>query len=158
MTETAPTLVVEGLDVSVGNSGARVVKGLSFTLPRGGALALVGESGSGKTMAARSVLQLLPPPLWVSSGSIRFEGRELTTTPEAELRRIRGARIGMVFQEPMVSLNPSMTIGEQMAEALRLHRRLGRAEIRSAAAGSNLPPQLFSEIATRTLDGAPYID
>ena len=129
MTEP-PTLQVEGLNVAIGDSGPRVVRDLSFSLPRGGTLALVGESGSGKTMAARAVLRLLPPPLRIASGSVRFEGRDLTTAPEAELRGIRGARIGMVFQEPMVSLNPSMTIGEQMAEALRLHRKLGRAEIR----------------------------
>lgn len=124
------TLEVEGLDVMVGGTGMRVVKNLSFSIARGGALALVGESGSGKTMAARSILRLLPPGLRASSEAVRFEGRDIANAPDAEMRRLRGARIGMVFQEPMVSLNPSMSIGGQMAEGLRLHKSLSGGEIR----------------------------
>ena len=129
--ETATVLSVENLSVRMGPNGHAVVDGLNFTLPAGEMLALVGESGSGKTMAARSVLGLLPPPFEVTPESrIRFHGTDLTTLPPVKLREIRGAQIGMVFQEPMVSLNPAMTIGRQMAEGLALHRKLGRHEIR----------------------------
>lgn len=129
--ETATVLSVENLSVQMGTTGPTVVDGLNFTLPAGEMLALVGESGSGKTMAARSVLGLLPPPFAVTADSrIRFHGTELTTLQPAGLRDIRGAKIGMVFQEPMVSLNPAMTIGRQMAEGLALHHKLGRHEIR----------------------------
>ncbi|AOF92630.1 ABC transporter ATP-binding protein [Sinorhizobium sp. RAC02] len=129
--ETAPVLAVENLSVRMGPNGHVVVDNLNFTLPAGEMLALVGESGSGKTMAARSVLGLLPPPFEPTPESrIRFRGTDLTTLPPAGLREIRGAKIGMVFQEPMVSLNPAMTIGRQMAEGLALHHKLGRHEIR----------------------------
>ncbi|TKT77417.1 ABC transporter ATP-binding protein [Aquamicrobium sp. LC103] len=130
-TDRSPLLSVRNLRVEVRPGGVRVVDGLDFDLRAGDMLALVGESGSGKTMAARAVLNLLPPPLVIAPESaIEFEGRDLTRLEPSVLRQIRGARIGMVFQEPMVSLNPSMTIGEQMAEGLRLHRSLPAAEIR----------------------------
>ncbi|MBN9028857.1 MAG: ABC transporter ATP-binding protein [Rhizobiales bacterium] len=129
--EKETILSVENLSVRINRSGFTVVDDLSFALPAGEMLALVGESGSGKTMAARSVLGLLPPPFEVAPESrIRLRGIDLTTLPPAKLREIRGAEIGMVFQEPMVSLNPSMTIGQQMAEGLALHRKLGKGEIR----------------------------
>jgi peptide/nickel transport system ATP-binding protein len=128
---SSPILSVTDLSVQIGAAGNKVVDGLSFSIAPGDMLALVGESGSGKTMAARAVLGLLPPPLIVTQqSSIRFRDTELTRLPPAAMRRIRGARIGMVFQEPMVSLNPSMTVGDQMAEGLLLHQRLGKAEIR----------------------------
>jgi peptide/nickel transport system ATP-binding protein len=128
---TEPCIAAHDLTVTVGPGGERIVDGLSFTLPVGGTLALVGESGSGKTMAARSVLGLLPPPLCVAPGSrLEFGGRDLARLPEDAFRRVRGAEIGMVFQEPMVSLNPAMTVGAQMAEGLRLHRGLSATEIR----------------------------
>ncbi|MCW5711072.1 ABC transporter ATP-binding protein [Shinella sp.] len=124
-------LSVENLSVRMGQAGLTVVDGLDFSLPAGEMLALVGESGSGKTMAARSVLGLLPPPFVATPESrIRFRGTDLVSAPPETLRQIRGAGIGMVFQEPMVSLNPAMTIGRQMAEGLALHRKLGKAEIR----------------------------
>jgi len=127
----SPVLSVENLSVGIGPDGNKVVKDLTFSIAAGDMLALVGESGSGKTMAARAVLGLLPPPLTVTPESrIHFQETDLTRLPPAAMRKIRGARIGMVFQEPMVSLNPSMTIGDQMAEGLLLHRRLGKAEIR----------------------------
>jgi peptide/nickel transport system ATP-binding protein len=126
----SPLLQVEHLSIRAGDGGPVVVDDLSFDLPAGEMLALVGESGSGKTMAARAILDLLPPPMQRIGGSVRFDGQELTTLPAKGLRRIRGARIGMVFQEPMVSLNPAMPIGRQMAEALKLHLRLDNAEIR----------------------------
>jgi len=125
----SPLLSVEHLTIRAGNGGPVVVDDLSFALPAGEMLALVGESGSGKTMAARAILDLLPPPMQRIGGSVRFDGQDLAALPPKGLRKIRGARIGMVFQEPMVSLNPAMTIGRQMAEALKLHLRLDDAEI-----------------------------
>jgi len=132
-------LDVQGLTVGVGDTPTTVVRGLDFSVGSGEIVAIVGESGSGKTMAARAVLGLLPPPLRVTAGAIRFEAgpgsgsgaRDVAALPPAALRKIRGAEIGMVFQEPMVSLNPSMTIGRQMAEGLKLHTRLSAAEIRA---------------------------
>ncbi|QDC00726.1 ABC transporter ATP-binding protein [Mesorhizobium sp. 8] len=128
----APLLAVENLSVKIGPAGTKVVDGLSFDLSKGGMLALVGESGSGKTMAARAILGLLPPALSIAPGSsIRLDGSELTSLSPQAMQKVRGLRIGMVFQEPMVSLNPSMTVGDQMAEGLLLHHRnLGRNEIR----------------------------
>ncbi|RWN63342.1 MAG: ABC transporter ATP-binding protein [Mesorhizobium sp.] len=124
-------LSVRNLSISVGPSGKRIVDGMNFDLAPSDMLALVGESGSGKTMAARSIVSLLPAPLVTTpDSSIHFEGQELTGLAAKALRRIRGARIGMVFQEPMVSLNPAVTIGEQMAEGLRLHSAMSRAEIK----------------------------
>ncbi|MBN8939190.1 MAG: ABC transporter ATP-binding protein [Rhizobiales bacterium] len=124
-------IAADNLSVTIGAHGARLVDGASFRIAPGGMLALVGESGSGKTMAARAILGLLPAPLIAAAGSsIKFHGTELVGLGARSMRAIRGAHIGMVFQEPMVSLNPSMTIGDQMAEGLSLHRGLSRAEIR----------------------------
>ncbi len=98
-----------------------VVDHLSFTVNAGETFALVGESGSGKSITALSVLGLLPPGAAVSGGSIRLQGMDLTASSEAQLCKIRGRRIGFVFQDPFVSLNPVMTVGNQVAEAIRLH-------------------------------------
>ncbi len=103
---------------------------LSFDVAPGEFVAIVGESGSGKTMAARAILDLLAPGVRRAGGSILFQGRDLASLSQAEMLGVRGGRIGMVFQEPMVSLNPALTIGRQLAEGLRLHRRLPAAEIR----------------------------
>ena len=99
----------------------RVVDDVSFAIGRGEVLALAGESGSGKSVTALSILRLVPPEGRISAGSIRFEGRELLSLDERELRRVRGARIGFVFQEPMTALNPVFTVGGQIAEALEVH-------------------------------------
>ena len=130
MTENASLLSVKHLKIRAGVDGPLAVNDVSFELAPGEILALVGESGSGKTMAARAVIGLLPAPMQVADGSIAFKGRTLDTRNARALRRVRGAEIGMVFQEPMVSLNPALTIGRQMSEALKLHTRLGAAEIR----------------------------
>ena len=126
-----PVIAATNLTVTVGADGAKLVDGATFRIMPGSMLALVGESGSGKTMAARAVLGLLPTPLIAASpSSVKFRGTELIGIAPKAIRKIRGTHIGMVFQEPMVSLNPSMTIGRQMAEGLKLHRGLSRSEIR----------------------------
>ncbi|HUG36888.1 MAG TPA: ATP-binding cassette domain-containing protein, partial [Candidatus Limnocylindrales bacterium] len=101
------------------------MRNVSFTVLRGETHALVGESGSGKTVTALSILGLLAsPPARYPGGSIRFEGREILGAGEETLRPLRGRRIGMVFQEPMTSLNPLHVIEKQIAEALLVHRKL----------------------------------
>lgn len=107
------------------------VKNVSFTVKAGETLAIVGESGSGKSVTALSVMQLNVPGTSRSEGSIRLEGRELLTLGEAEMRHVRGNEIAMIFQEPMTSLNPVLTVGFQIAEALTSHRDLTRAEAES---------------------------
>ena len=111
---------------------ATAVRSLSFAMERGETLGLVGESGCGKSITAMSLLGLLPEGARVS-GSIRFDGDELVGRTEQDLCRLRGNRIGMIFQEPMTALNPVHSIGRQVAEPLRLHRGLGAAEARSKA-------------------------
>ena len=113
----------------------RAVDGLSFILERQQALAVVGESGSGKTVSALSILRLFGPTTRVRlSGEILFEGQNLLALSEAELRRIRGRQIGMVFQDPLTSLNPTLSVGEQIGESLRQHLHLSPAKARQRAA------------------------
>jgi microcin C transport system ATP-binding protein len=116
---------------ATGERTVEAVRGVSFELERGETLALVGESGSGKSVTALSVLQLLPPSARHPSGSIRFEGRELLGAPEPVLREIRGDRIGIIFQEPMTSLNPLHRVERQIGEILELHRPLSPRETRA---------------------------
>ncbi|GAA4111696.1 ABC transporter ATP-binding protein [Aminobacter aganoensis] len=106
-----------------------VVKGLSLTLGRE-RLGIVGESGSGKSMTGRSILRLIRAPGKVTADRLRFDGVDLLAQSERQMRAIRGARISMVMQDPKFSLNPVMTIGDQIAEALLTHQKLGRADIR----------------------------
>ncbi len=101
----------------------RAVNGASYAVMPGESLGIVGESGSGKSVTAMSVLGLLPPTAEVVSGSAWFNGRDLLTLPEKELERIRGRDIGLIFQDPMTALNPVMTIGRQIAEALQRHHQ-----------------------------------
>ncbi|MBY6262644.1 ABC transporter ATP-binding protein [Azospirillum sp. 412522] len=109
----------------------RAVRGVSFDVRPGEMLGIVGESGCGKSVTSLSVLRLLPPrAARVAGGSIRFEGRDLLSLDERAMRDLRGNRIAMIFQEPMTSLNPVFPIGEQIAEAMRIHERLGRREAR----------------------------
>jgi oligopeptide/dipeptide ABC transporter ATP-binding protein len=110
---------------------ARAVDGVSFSIQRGRSLAIVGESGCGKTVSALSILQLIPaPPGEITGGSILLEGRDLLQLSAAEMRKVRGGEIAMIFQEPGTSLNPVFTIGNQIGEAIRLHRDLSAKEIR----------------------------
>jgi peptide/nickel transport system ATP-binding protein len=105
----------------------RAVDGVDLYINKGETLGVVGESGCGKTVTALSVMKLIPmPPGRIVEGQILYEGRDLVTLPPAQMRKVRGKEISMVFQEPMTSLNPVFTIGEQIAEAIRLHEGLGR--------------------------------
>lgn len=124
-------LDIERLSLTIG--GKPILKEISLSLAPGRITGLVGESGSGKSLTALSVMQLLPHASRLS-GSIRFDGRELTGQDEASLCQLRGDDIGMVFQEPMTALNPLKTIGEQVAEGIRLHARAGRREANERAA------------------------
>ena len=101
----------------------RVIEDVSFSLSRGHTLGLVGESGCGKSVTAQTIMRLLPaPPARIESGQILFDGADLASLPDKQMRKVRGDRIGMVFQEPMTSLNPTQRIGTQIAESLLLHR------------------------------------
>jgi peptide/nickel transport system ATP-binding protein len=117
------------------NSGLfKAVDDVSFTVSRGETLAIVGESGCGKSVTALSLMRLVPdPPGRIVGGSITLEGTDLLALSEAEMRKIRGNRISMIFQEPMTSLNPVMRIGDQIVEAVRLHRNLSAKEARNIA-------------------------
>jgi peptide/nickel transport system ATP-binding protein len=128
-------LEVEDLTVALPMGGqlVAVLAGVSFTLDRHESVGLVGESGSGKSITALAVMGLLPPGARVA-GRIALDGKDLLAASEAELCGIRGRRIGMVFQEPMTALNPLQSIGAQVAEPLRLHLRLSRAEADARAA------------------------
>src|SRR3954470_8149599 len=133
-----PVLSIANLSVSVrGEDGERdVVSNLSLTLARGETLCIAGESGSGKSMTALAIMQLLPQPAaHISSGMIRLRDgnrgdTDLATLDERQMRRIRGDRIAMIFQEPMTSLNPVLSIGRQLTESIEAHTSLSRAEAR----------------------------
>jgi oligopeptide/dipeptide ABC transporter ATP-binding protein len=109
----------------------QALDGVSFSVAPGRLIGLVGESGSGKSVSVLSIMRLLPENARVVEGSITFDGRDLLQLREAEMRRIRGAQIAMIFQEPMTSLNPVFTIGNQIGEAIRLHQRTNRRETRT---------------------------
>jgi len=106
----------------------RAVDGISFSVPRGRTIGLVGESGCGKSVTALSILRLLPTPPARISGAVRLRGTDLLTLSEREMRQIRGNRISMIFQEPMTSLNPVLTVGRQIAETVQVHQKLKRAD------------------------------
>jgi oligopeptide/dipeptide ABC transporter ATP-binding protein len=131
-----PLLEVEDLRVAFagGGSEVRAVDGITFSVTPGATLAIIGESGSGKTVSCRAIMGLLPPSATVK-GSARLRGTELIGMPEAELRRHRGAEMAMVFQDPARSLNPTMRVGAQIAEAIRTHRKVSKAEARQQAIG-----------------------
>jgi peptide/nickel transport system ATP-binding protein len=111
----------------------RAVDGVSFSVEPGKLMGIVGESGSGKTASVLSIMRLLPESAKIVGGEVLFEGRDLVKLPEPEMRSIRGAKIAMIFQEPMTSLNPVFTIGSQIAEAVRLHQKTSRGEARERA-------------------------
>lgn len=135
----------------------KAVDGISFTLERGEILGLVGESGSGKSVTGFSLIGLLDPPGRIAGGSVMFQGQELVGLPQAEMRKLRGKRIAMIFQDPAATLNPVLTIGQQMAMAVQAHggggdgaalalaaRSLARVGIPDAATRLNAYPHEFS--------------
>jgi peptide/nickel transport system ATP-binding protein len=133
---TAPVLEIDGLHTHffTRDGVVRAVEGLSLTVQPGELLGVVGESGCGKSVTALSTMRLIPERSGrVVRGAIRFEGQDLAGLSEAQMRRIRGNRIAMVFQEPMTSLNPVHTIGQQIAEAVRIHQGLDRRAARARA-------------------------
>ena len=134
--DAAPVLTVRGLTVSVNTEDGLVplVQDLSFTLNRGETLAIAGESGSGKSITSLAIMGLLPPPaVRITGGAILLGDLDLVTLPESRMRALRGARIAMIFQEPMTALNPVMTIGAQLVEAIRAHDPVSRTEARARA-------------------------
>lgn len=120
-TASEPLLKVEGLTVAFGDAPP-VVQDVGFEVMPGETVGIVGESGSGKTITALSIMRLLPPGARIVRGSILFDGLQLHALSEAQMRRVRGGDIAMIFQDPFTCLNPVMRIGEQVAEAARLHR------------------------------------
>jgi len=136
MSGAAPLLELRGLTVRFGR-GERAVTALdrvSLSIAPGEVLGLVGESGCGKSLTALAILRLVPsPPGWIAGGQVLFEGRDLAALPERDLEALRGERIAMIFQEPMSALNPVFTVGEQIAEVLRVHGRLARGAARAEA-------------------------
>jgi peptide/nickel transport system ATP-binding protein len=140
-----------GLDTASGPTDA--LRGVGFTLARGETLGLVGESGCGKSMTALAVMGLLPDGAR-TSGSIRFQGRELVGLADDAMCELRGNRIGMVFQEPMTALNPLHTVGRQIAEPLRQHRGLGAQAARAEAL--RLLDRVRMPQASQRLDAYPH--
>lgn len=134
--DPVPLLRLDRISVSFRTEDSLLpaVRGVSFNLPAGGITCLVGESGCGKSLTARAILRLLPENA-VPGGHIWLDNTNLMALPEKELRKIRGRRIGMIFQEPMTALNPVLKVGEQVAEPLRLHLGLGRVAARREAQG-----------------------
>ena len=155
MSKATPLIEVENLRVRLNTSRgpADAVRGVSFSLARGETLGLVGESGCGKSMTAMALMGLLPESA-VISGSIRFDGQELVGLDEADYCKLRGNRIGMIFQEPMTALNPLHTIGRQVGEPLRLHRGLSATQARNEAIA--LLDRVGLPDAARRVDAYPH--
>jgi oligopeptide transport system ATP-binding protein len=129
-------LEVQDLNVSFDVYGGEVqaVRGVNFTVGEGEAVAIVGESGSGKSVTAQTIMRLIPtPPGKIKSGSVRFDGQDLLTLSEKDMQKVRGNKIGMIFQDPMTSLNPTMTIGNQIMEGLMKHEKLSRSAAKMRA-------------------------
>ncbi|WP_426240472.1 ABC transporter ATP-binding protein [Pararhizobium sp. DWP1-1-3] len=141
-------LSVRDLSLEVAQRGVEVVKKVSFDIEPGEIFGIVGESGSGKSLATRAIISLLPPAIKVTGGQVVFKGRDVLSMSEAGLRELRGAEIGLVFQEPMTSLNPSMTIGRQLEEGLTLHTNMPPATRRERILA------MLQRVGIRDPDGA----
>jgi len=131
----SPLLDVQHLTTvfDVAGRALRAVDDVSFEVRKGETLGLVGESGSGKSLTAYSILRLVQPPGRIASGRVLFQGRDLLALPEREMRKVRGAGIALIFQEPMTALNPVFTVGDQIAEAMLVHGLATRAEAKRRA-------------------------
>lgn len=128
--QNEPMLCVQDLSVRFKTKygSAAAVNHVSFSLKKGEKLGLVGESGSGKSVTSKSIIRLLPTPPAQITGSIRLNGEELLTKTERQMCRVRGNQISMIFQEPMVSLDPLFPIGDQLGEVVRLHKKVSQAQ------------------------------
>lgn len=129
-------LEVTNLQVSFSSYGGEVqaVRGVNFSLKKGETLAIVGESGCGKSVTSQTIMQLIPsPPGRIKDGSILYKGMDLTRLKDEDMRKIRGADISMIFQDPMTALNPTLTIGDQIMEGIKQHKRISKVEARSKA-------------------------
>jgi peptide/nickel transport system ATP-binding protein len=133
MTEALLELRKLAVSFATDDGTVRAVDGIDLSLQRGRTLGLVGESGCGKSVTSLAVMGLLPPENSTVSGEVQFEGRDLLKIPLAQLRDLRGARLAMIFQEPMTSLNPAYTIGNQIIEAIQRHQGLNAADARARA-------------------------
>ncbi len=133
MSAGGPLLAVEGLSVRLpkGADRANALTDVSLSIAANEILCIVGESGSGKSMMANAIMRLLPDSVAIENGRMLFEGRDLCTMSPGEMRKVRGAEIAMIFQEPMTALNPLRTIGDQIGEMLEIHTELSRAEIKA---------------------------
>jgi peptide/nickel transport system ATP-binding protein len=154
---TEPLLSVRGLKTQFcfDEGAVLAVDDVSFSIPAGGTLGVVGESGCGKSVTALSVMRLVAdPPGRIVGGEVRFQGRDLLTLSEAEMRRLRGNRLSMIFQEPMTSLNPAYTVGAQIGEVVRLHQGLSRAQARERAV--QLLQQVGIPAPERRVDDYPH--
>jgi peptide/nickel transport system ATP-binding protein len=120
----APLLEINDLrtEIRLKQAVVHAVEGVSLRVEAGETLGIVGESGCGKTMTALSIMKLLPTGGSITGGSVKLDGTEISTLSEDDMRRVRGNEIGMIFQDPLTSLNPTMTVGKQIAEAVKLHR------------------------------------
>jgi len=149
-------LQVKNLQVSVGPSTAStaVVRGLSYSLSKRKVLAVVGESGCGKTMQALSILRILPPGAHITGGEILYRGKDILTLPVEKLRQLRGAKIAMIFQDPMTSLNPIRTIGKQLTETILAHRKCSK--LRAQATAVRLLKQVGIADARKRLQDYPF--
>ncbi|UTR09000.1 ABC transporter ATP-binding protein [Evansella sp. LMS18] len=133
---TEKLLEVKDLAVSFSAQGGEVqaVRGVSFHVSKGETIAVVGESGCGKSVTAQSIMRLIPePPGKIKGGSIYFNGRDLAALSEKEMQKIRGKEIGMIFQDPMTSLNPTLTVGDQITEGLLTHQDISKADAEKEA-------------------------
>ena len=152
MQEGKPLLSIRNLSVEyhANDSVIRAVNGVSLDLDAGCTLGLVGETGSGKTTIAKSIMRiLLQPPAVIREGEVFFDGRDLLKLSEKEMRRVRGGDISMVFQDPMTALNPIAYVGDQIAEAIRLHEKPGKLEAKRKAAAMlemvGIPAERYEE-------------
>ncbi|WP_269583790.1 ABC transporter ATP-binding protein [Roseibium sp. Sym1] len=133
MSETILNVKDLTVDISLSSGTLHAVRGIDFDLKRGETLCIVGESGSGKSLTSLAVMGLLGEKLKVGASKLEFEGRDLRSMTPKQMQTLRGDRMAMIFQEPMTSLNPAYTIGDQLGEALRLHRKVSKAEAMARA-------------------------